>query len=217
MNIFLSRPNWIEARYEPGLTAFLARLTDAGLTPRTLGKSDYPLAAPLDEVLDIMAECRGAIILGYPQVQVTSGTIKGSPLTGPLSLGTEWNHIEAALAYARHMPLLIVHDVGVARGVFERGVLNGFIYPADLSQPLWSHAVALSGALDTWKSRLAKYAPPIAVAPAAMAAPKGSRPCPNCSTPDRPFFMTQIPADYRSSSGFTHLCNRCNGTFDYSS
>lgn len=214
MDIFLSRPTWIDRTFEAGLGAFMTRLADAGLTPRTLGKSDYPIAAPLDEVLEIMSECRGAIILGYPQIEISVGTLKATPLPSPTTLGTEWNQIEAALAYARKMPLLIVHHIGVGRGVFDRGVLSGFIYSSDLTDPLWSQNEAVSGALATWKMRVAKYVSPGTPEAPVVNAPKGSAACPNCSTSGHPFYMTKLSDSFASRTGNTHLCNRCHGAFN---
>ena len=101
-----------------------------------------------------MKECRGAIILGYPQIIVKSGFIKDQELVTPISLGTEWNHIEAALAYSLHIPLLVLHDFTVSRGIFDRGALNSFIYPVHFHEPSWYTEDRISGALTTWINRL---------------------------------------------------------------
>src|SRR5437879_809710 len=100
IDVFVSRPTWVEAAFEPGLRGFMARLADLGLSPRSLGSTDYATRAPLDEVIELLKQCRGAVILGYPQIQVAAGTIKGRVLPGPILLSTEWNHIEAGLAHA---------------------------------------------------------------------------------------------------------------------
>ena len=107
MNIFLSRPTWVSPDFEEGLNVFLMSLANLGLTPRTLGSTDYPSKAPLDEVLEIMDQCQGAIILGYPQLIMESGKIKDSDIDTSISLPTEWNHIEAALAYSKSLPTMI--------------------------------------------------------------------------------------------------------------
>lgn len=211
IDVFVSRPTWIEERFRPGLQVFLARIKDAHMNPRTLGASEYPLNSPLDEVLAIIAECSGAIVLGFPQVVATAGTIKDAPIKSELILGTEWNHVEASLAYARKLPLLIVHHTGVSRGVFERGVSSSFVYQSDLANPTWSHDTALDGALATWKGRVTAFKP--AVAATTFPTPKGSAPCPNCSTPEKAFFMTKIPADMGMMEDATHICSRCHGSF----
>lgn len=84
MNIFLSRPTWIPPEFESGIKTFLTQLENLGLIPRTLGVSDYPNKAPLDEVIDILKDCKGAIILGIPQIEIRAGSIKGSNLESHL-------------------------------------------------------------------------------------------------------------------------------------
>lgn len=153
-NIFLSRPTWIDPQYEQGLDTFISFLRMQGLTPRTLGTTDYPTDSPLDEVIALIKECDGAIILGYPQIIVKSGSIKNEPIQVPISLGTEWNHIEAALAYSLHIPLLVIHDLIVSRGIFDRGTLNSFIYSVNFENPAWFMEKDIAGALATWINRL---------------------------------------------------------------
>lgn len=170
IQVFLSRPTWLPAEFQQPLTEFLGLLEVLGLAPRTLGVSDYPAKGPLDEVIDLLGECRGLIVLGYPQLLVTSGTVKGSPVTD-LQLATEWNHIEASLAYSRRLPLLVIHHLGVKRGIFDRGTINSFVYERDLRAPGWSLAPDVRGALTKWKSHLSEMpvtAPPVDVGRSGM-------------------------------------------------
>ena len=159
MDIFLSRPTWIEDDFKDGLDAFLSKLADLDLHPRTLGTTDYPTKSPLDEVIKIMQECNGAVILGYPQIEVITGKLKNNHIEDPIYLSTEWNHIEAGLAYASNLPLLVVHHVGVCRGIFDRGALNSFIFSRYLKEPTWSSQADLSGAIRSWRNDVLGYAP----------------------------------------------------------
>ena len=156
-NIFVSRPTWVDKPFREGLASFLRLLGKMKLEPRTLGAgNDYPNKSPLDEVIAIMQECGGAIILGYPQVEATTGKLKDKDLKEPLLLATEWNHIEAGLAYARGLPLLTIHHQGVKRGVFDRGAVNAFIYELDLTNPGWPLGEQISGALEKWVTKVVK-------------------------------------------------------------
>jgi hypothetical protein len=157
IDVFMSRPTWVDASFEGGLNGFLTRLKDLGMRACTLGTSEYPTEAPLDEVINLLDRCRGAVILGYPQIRADSGYVRDRPLSAPLLLPTEWNHIEAGLAYARSLPLLVIHHTGVGRGIFDRGAISKFIYEIDLSDPTWPHEKRISGALEKWRdSVLAK-------------------------------------------------------------
>ena len=150
-DVFISRPTWVAPNFRAGLDGFLGSLKSLGLNPRTIGSTDYPSKAPLDEVIRLMERCAGAVILGYPQIVVASGSVKDTPLSSPLMLPTEWNHIEAGLAYARGLPLLVIHHRGVSRGIFDRGALSSFVYELNLEEAAWPLSERVRGAVETWK------------------------------------------------------------------
>lgn len=162
IDVFVSRPNDLGAEFQAGHDALENLLQTMGLRPRTLGRTDYPARSPLDEVIRLMSLCKGALVLGYPQIQVRDGSIKGINQPGGFWLPTEWNHIEASLAYSIGLPMLIVHHLGIARGMFDRGAASVFLHGTDLTQPHWPLGDAISGALRTWKAEL-QDAPHLAV------------------------------------------------------
>jgi len=93
--------------------------------------------------------------LGYPQIYVAEGQIKETEESDFL-LPSEWNHIEATLAYMKNMPLLIIHHKGISRGVFEHGAMSKFIYEKDLLKPNWFLSDNITGALRRWKESIKK-------------------------------------------------------------
>ncbi|MCY3022461.1 MAG: hypothetical protein NTW87_26065 [Planctomycetota bacterium] len=151
--VFVSRPTVVTSVFQAGLDAFLRFLRTHDLDPQTIGSGTAPLASPLDEVINLMEKCAGTIVLGYPQIEVRNGLLKGAPITN-LVLPTEWNHIETALAYARRRPLLLVHHTSVVRGVFDRGALNRFIYKIDLSDPGWCLKDPFLSAFENWRRQV---------------------------------------------------------------
>jgi hypothetical protein len=156
-NVFISKPNWLDDKFNEGYNNFEKFLKTHSLIPRTLGASDYPTDSPLDEVIKIMNDCHGAIILGYPQIEIEKGQLRGKAIQN-IFLATEWNHIETGLAYAKSLPILVIHHLEISRGVFDRGTLNKFIYSIDLANPSWSLTPEISGAFTNWKINLEKYA-----------------------------------------------------------
>ncbi|MCY4086247.1 MAG: hypothetical protein OXG37_05000 [Actinomycetia bacterium] len=151
--VFVSQPTWVPPEHRPGLDKFKNLLWEHDLDPRSIGITDIPSQVPLDEVIKLLEHCYGAIILGIPQIEVQSGKLKGVKITSPFSLGTEWNHIEAALAYSLQLPVLVIHDVTVGRGIFDRGAANAFIHAVDFSSDSWSLTDRISGVLETWSDR----------------------------------------------------------------
>jgi hypothetical protein len=158
-DIFLSRPSWVGPEFKDGLEAFTNILKSYGINPRTLGVTDYPVNTPLDEVISIMDQCVGTIILGYPQIEVKEGVLKGEPIDSSVILATEWNHIEAGLAYAKGLPLLVIHHKGVQRGIFDKGAISKFLHEVDLSNSTWFSKEPIIGAISAWRERLNKTSP----------------------------------------------------------
>lgn len=203
IDIFLSRPTWVDPKFKKGLDGFLSYLKTLDLMPRSLGTSEHPVDSPLDEVIDIMSECKGAIILGYPQIEVLSGTMKNENIAKPFYLPTEWNHIEAGLAYARKLPLLIIHHEHVIRGIFDRGAINKYIYQINLADHSWPLSIEISGALKTWKNKVLKPRQP-----QSNIQFEGNI-CPNCSSAEKQIFLSPLPRDFMKIEGATHECTKC--------
>lgn len=65
---------------EGGISGFYALLKAMDLNPRTLGTTDYPVSAPLNEVLRMLDECSAMIVLGVSQISAKTGTLKGEKL-----------------------------------------------------------------------------------------------------------------------------------------
>ncbi|HNX53733.1 MAG TPA: hypothetical protein PKI68_08315 [Pontiellaceae bacterium] len=161
-DVFVSRPTWVSEEFEDGLNKFIGFLKSKGLNPRTLGSTDYPTECPLDEVLGIMKQCCGAIILGYPQITISKGSVKNKVVTSELTLATEWNHIEAGLAHARGIPLLIIHHKNISRGIFDRGTMPNFIHSIDLANASWILSEPILGAFKKWETDINSQKPPTA-------------------------------------------------------
>lgn len=159
--VFVSRPNWVPSEFDHGIKSFYALLKANGLNPRTIGQTDFPSKSPLDEVISLLHKCEGTIVLGIPQIEVKSGLIKGENIDKELQLGTEWNHIEAALSHSLNLPLLVVHHKTIGRGIFDRGASNSFLHKVDMIDASWAMSDGISGALLNWKNELRNPTNPI--------------------------------------------------------
>lgn len=203
-NIFLSRPTFIPEQFKLGIDNFLKILNNLKLTPRTIGVSDYPNDSPLDEVIRLLKDCKGSIVLGLPQLIVTNGILKEIPLNSTLALATEWNHIEASLAYAKDLPLLIIHDQSVTRGVFDHGAVGKFIYSVDMTRSDWVLSDSIQGAIKTWISRFdSKKEDQISNTL------KKEKICPNCSTSQKTIYLSPIPSDFVGIENANFECTKC--------
>lgn len=207
IDVFLSRPTWVPREFEEGLEGFLNLMKNLELNPRSLGTTDYPNKSPLDEVINLLDECKGVVILGLPQITVASGVIKEKTVASPLLLATEWNHIEAGLAYAKRLPLLVIHHIGISRGIFDRGAINSFIYEVDLSRTNWATSSTVTGAIRTWKANLLPVADLGTVG--GQLEDRTDPYCPNCSDRIRKFYLSPIPPEFQKLENATYECTKC--------
>jgi len=153
-SIFLSVLTNIPEKYIEEYDNFLNLLKLQNLTVRTLGTTDFAHKTPLEEVAELMYQCEGAIVLGFSQLLVTEVELNNKKIKTPFHLTTEWNHIEAAIAYSIGLPILVIHDSNISRGIFDKGVLNSFLYMYDLTQKSWSSSKEITGAIAKWQSLL---------------------------------------------------------------
>jgi hypothetical protein len=153
-DVFLSRPTVVEPKYEPGLDRFYAALEATKLRPRTIGISDTPLKSPFSEVDALIQRCKGMIVLGYPQFELTAGTFRGQAVRPGSYLPSEWNHIEGCLSYSRKMPTLLIAHPGIDRGIFATGSADVFVHQADLEDSFWAELPNVVAALAEFRKRL---------------------------------------------------------------
>lgn len=138
IDVFLSRPNWVQERVEKQFLQFYPLLKKHGFQPRTIGKNVVPISTPFQHVVDLMNRCQCTIVLGLPQIYVSAGKLKGREIEKSFYLPTEWNQIEAAISIMLGKPTLMMLDRFVApRGLFERGAANVFVHEFHTLGPKW--------------------------------------------------------------------------------
>ena len=129
-------------------------MTAAGLHPQTVGVNQFGNEAPLTTVRRLMETCHGAVILGLAQLHVTTGVhkpgTKAEQRVRSLRLPTPWNQLEAGIAFALDLPLMIVHERGVEPdGIFDPQIGDRFVHQTDLSAG-WLDSVAFIQPFQQW-------------------------------------------------------------------
>lgn len=137
-NIFVSKPNALNISQSKFYNDLEAIIKTRGLQISSLGSKQYSNKAPLLGVHELMNDCEGAVIIGLKQIEVQQciekeGTDKESRDRKGFFLPTPWNNLEAGIAFALDLPLLIIREKGVEGGIFDVGVTDKFIHQIDLS------------------------------------------------------------------------------------
>jgi hypothetical protein len=158
--IFVSVGSTCNPRQEEFVKAVEDRLRSEGLVPQTIGRTAFSSDAPLKAVTELMDKCSGLMVIAFERCYFPSGTEKrggqNSKSLIDVKVSTPWNHIEAAMAYSRHLPIFAVVEEGLkSEGLLEPGY-NWYV----LSLPLESsqlHTQQFNGILSDWKSKIFKY------------------------------------------------------------
>ena len=149
--IFLSRPTSLNDSKAAEADRFERFLDEQGFHALRLGGENYSTKAPLQAVIDIMSQCEGAIILGYPKQTIC---VSGFSADFRAELSTPWNQFEGALAYALKKPALVVAHTTVNGGVFDYGITGEFVLRANLENDGWFKTKQFLGVFADWKTRV---------------------------------------------------------------
>ncbi len=157
MDIFVSVGSTATPQQEAFVRAIEERLRAEGLNPQTVGRTYFTADSPFTGVNKLMDSCKGVVVVALERLFIETGMEKrGSDSSGGLSgvkLATPWNQVEAALGYARKLPLLVIVEDGVRQdGLLEKGfdwyVISMPPDPARLT------TLEFTGVLSSWKAKL---------------------------------------------------------------
>ena len=133
-DIFVSKPtkmmNEIQSIF---CDKFHVVLNARRLRLRSLGTTDYSNKAPLFGVLKILKQCNRIIILGLKQTCVINSISREGSSMEEFYLPTPWNSLEARIAFALKLPMLLICENGITGGVFNKGVTDLYIHHIDLT------------------------------------------------------------------------------------
>jgi hypothetical protein len=126
LNVFVSVGGTATDNQESFVTAIENRLKIENLIPNTVGRNKFSTDPTLKAVNELMNNCSGTIIVAlertyFPTGLEKRGGVKESKLT-EVKFATPWNQIEAAMAYSKGQPLLVIIEEGLkSEGLLEKG------------------------------------------------------------------------------------------------
>jgi hypothetical protein len=157
--IFVSKPNTLNATQSAFWNALQKLLKIERMQPRVIGDTDFSNSPPCEAVRNLLSKCDGAIVLGLRQIEIVQGVSKKGTrhekLLTSQFLPTPWNHLEAGMSFAMGLPLLIIHEAKVTGGIFDLGNADRFIHQAKLSKK-WLASQQFSTPFHEWKLEVAR-------------------------------------------------------------
>ncbi|WP_394808165.1 hypothetical protein [Nitrosomonas sp.] len=159
LNVFVSVGGTATEQQETFVRAVEDRLRSEGLIPHTAGRNTFSADSPLKTVTQLLDSCSGTVVIALERMYFPVGADKrGGPKESPLvdvKLATPWNQIEAAMAYSRGHPLLVIVEQGIKNeGLLERG--HDWYIQSVKPDPSALATTEFNGVLSSWKQKLVK-------------------------------------------------------------
>lgn len=158
--IFISVGGTANDKQENFVRTIEERLRSENLIPNTVGRNKFSSDSPLKTILELMNESSGTIIIALERVYFPTGFEKrGGPKEkqlGEIKLPTPWNQIEAAIAYSKGLPLMLIIEEGLKEeGLLEKG---HDWYVMWIKPDITSLATPeFNGVLASWKEKVEAY------------------------------------------------------------
>lgn len=157
--IFLSLPSHRSLEQQALVERFTKMLEENGLVAEELPRSEYPQFGQLSEVRRRISGCCGTAIFGFCQQGDENMLLPGTTGSPPIQrhyAPTPWNHIEASIAFALDLPLLVMSSAEFDQGIFDRTISEQSMYRLPLDSD-WSAGPA-KAALSDWTSAVLERA-----------------------------------------------------------
>jgi hypothetical protein len=153
--VFLSLGNPYKPEYQDFAEALEKKCEELGIALKSVGYNVGTHGRPLMKVIEILDQSKGAVIVAFKRLEVASGSEKGKSLPAPVYVTTPWNHIEAAMAYDRGLPMLVLVETGLKlEGVLEKGN-DWYVHEMDM-QPASLQDKRFKLLFSEWREALKK-------------------------------------------------------------
>jgi hypothetical protein len=157
LNVFVSVGGTATDQQEVFVRAVEDRLRIEGFTPHTVGRTAFSSDAPLKTITELLDKCSGTVVIALERTYFASGLEKrGGSKELPLSdikLPTPWNQIEAAMAYSRGHPLMVIMEIGLkSEGLLERG--NDWYVQWVNPDSAALNTAEFNGVIASWKQKM---------------------------------------------------------------
>ena len=160
LNVFISVGGTATEAQESFVQTIENRLRSEGLIPNTVGRNKFSSDSPLKTVKDLMNDCSGTVIVALERTYFPQGLEKrgGSNETelNEVKYATPWNQIEAAMAYSKGQPIMVIVEDGIKmEGLLERGYDWYVMEVKPESSSLTT--TEFNGVLSSWKKKVESF------------------------------------------------------------
>ena len=142
ISVFVSRPTPHMKKQKDFFEEISKYLVARGLSPRTIGDTDFGTGEPLAGIRRLMFESNGILTIAFARTYIEKGkdkkkadnSLDEKELTD-IWITSPYCHIETAMAFQLGLPILILRQKGVlADGILERGIIETYLPEFDIEE-----------------------------------------------------------------------------------
>jgi hypothetical protein len=157
LNVFVSVGGTATEQQEAFVRAVEDRLRSEGLIPHTVGRNTFGADAPLKTITELMDKCAGTVVIALERSCFAYGTEKrGGPNEIALTdvkLPTPWSQIEAAMAYVRGLPLMVIVETDLKSEGLLENKYDWYVQRVK-PEPAALNSNEFNGVLASWKQKM---------------------------------------------------------------
>lgn len=161
IDIFLSVGRPFTTSQETFIASIESFLSQSGLRPHTVGRTALTHNNPLDFVAHLMDRSAGALVIALERISIERGVERrggtGETIISNSALPTPWNQIEAAFAYAKGIPLLVIKENSVRADGLLEGRYDWYVHSTALD-PSFLSSSDFRGIFDSWHGKVRRRA-----------------------------------------------------------
>jgi hypothetical protein len=160
ITVFVSVGRTSTPEQEEFVSAIETHMVARGLVPQAVGRNYWSSQQPLRAIDELMSQCSGVAIVGFERLRVVQAIDRrGSDnerQMNDFALPTVWNQVEAAMAYARGLPLLVLMQEELrAEGLLEAGY-DWYVKRMRLGAACTNDR-EFCGVFDDWRARVESH------------------------------------------------------------
>lgn len=154
--IFFSLPGMMAKNDELIAKEYKRILENRGFEVIYYIKDDYPRYGQFNKIRESIMRSSGVVAFGFKQINIVNGiyrprTNKEEILDGKW-LSTPWSEVEVGMALMKGLPILLVHDEEINRGVFDDNLNECFV--GKLSSCIDIRNIERNHVFDEWLSKV---------------------------------------------------------------
>lgn len=158
--VFISVGSNATEKQQDATRVVFSVLRSAGLSPCQMGKNEWSFEQPLKAVRRVIGECDGIAVIAFSRYEFKQGTEQtnsGKRALVDVRMPTVWNQIEAAMAYTKNLPLLVIAEHGLKTDGLLEDRYDWAIYWTDFD-PRDFHSKRFAAWVGTWKNAVFEHA-----------------------------------------------------------